>query len=317
MSSAIVTRVSRRTAIALALLLPVQAPGAADGSFAPLSVSEVAPGLFVHFGAIALMTQGNAGGIANLGFVIGENAVAVIDTGGSVLEGARLRAAIRAHTSKPVRYVINTHMHPDHVFGNAAFADDGATFVGHKNLPRALAARGSFYLQSFRRMLGDALMDEVKIIAPTQLVEDTLTLDLGGRVLLLKAWPAAHTDNDLTVFDPASGLLFAGDLVIVRHVPVLDGSLRGWLTVMDELARVPARQVVPGHGPLAAWPEALDGQRRYFERLAKDVRALVARGAPISAAASTAGQAERDRWELFEAYNARNATAAFAELEWE
>ena len=133
----------------------------------------------------------------------------------------------------------------------------------------------------------------------------------------MRAWPTAHSDNDLTVFDTQTGTLFAGDLVFLGHAPVLDGSLRGWLAVLDELGALPAQRVVPGHGPVSPWPAALGDERRYLATLAADVRGLIARGEPITAAAATAAASERPRWQLFDDFNARNATAAFSEIEWE
>jgi glyoxylase-like metal-dependent hydrolase (beta-lactamase superfamily II) len=143
-----------------------------------------------------------------------------------------------------------------------------------------------------------------------------LRLDLGARPLFLRAWPAAHSDNDLTVLDEQTGTLFAGDLVFRTHVPVLDGNLRGFLSAIDKLSDLPAKRVIPGHGAVGDWPAALADERRYFEILAADVRRLVARGEPISAATNAAAS-ERSHWALFDDYNARNATAAFSEIEWE
>ena len=117
---------------------------------APLPVREIAEGVFVYEAPYALASPRNTGAIANAGFIVGRDGVAVIDTQATYLAGRRLLAAVEAHTALPVRYVVNTHFHPDHVLGNAAFARDGVTFVGHENLAEALRSRKEQYLAATR-----------------------------------------------------------------------------------------------------------------------------------------------------------------------
>ncbi|MFA5122428.1 quinoprotein relay system zinc metallohydrolase 2 [Zavarzinia sp.] len=287
-------------------------------SVTPLPVTEVAPGVFVYAAPYELADPENEDAICNLGFVVGGQAVAVIDSGGSYLAGRRLLAAVRVVTGLPVRYLIDTHVHPDHVLGNAAFAEVGATIVGHAALPEALAARAGSYLAATERLIGAAAFAGTKAVPPDMVVTAQITLDLGGRELLLEAWPTAHTNSDLTAFDRTTGTWFLGDLVFSGHVPALDGSLTGWLAVLDRLTVRPAARVVPGHGPATLpWPEGAAATRRYLAVLAADIRRLIRTGATMSEAAASAGQSEKGAWSLFDDFAGRNATAAFHELEWE
>jgi glyoxylase-like metal-dependent hydrolase (beta-lactamase superfamily II) len=101
-------------------------------------------------------------------------------------------------------------------------------------------------------------------------------------------------------------------------VPIVDGSVIGFLRLADALALVPAKRVVPGHGPIVAdWPQALAAERAYLAHLVMDLRGMIKAGDDVGLAARQAGQSERANWRLFDDYNPRNATAGFAELEWE
>jgi len=286
-------------------------------AIAPLAVKEVAAGVYVHAGAQEDVSSANHGDVANIGFIIGERCVAVIDTGGSIAVGQALRASIRGLTKLPVCYVINTHVHPDHIFGNAAFRGDNPTFVGNARLAAAMAGRGQNYLRALVREVGASAADS-EVIAPGLEVVDRLDLDLGGRVLKLTAWKTAHTDNDLTVFDPKTETLWLSDLLFVDRVPVVDGSLRGWLTAMADLRQMNPRHVVPGHGGMdSPWPQILEPQQRYLSTLAADIRRALAERLTIQQTVETAGNSERSNWLLFDSFHRRNVAAAFAELEWE
>jgi quinoprotein relay system zinc metallohydrolase 2 len=292
----------------------VTAPASADP---PLAMTEVAAGVFVHSGVHEEASAANNDAIANIGFVLGDDAVAVIDPGGSALEGHALRAAIRAHTDRPIRYVILTHVHPDHIFGAAAFREDNPDFIGHAKLPGALAQRGGYYVRRLHEALGGGA-EGSEIVTPTLLVSTRIELDLGGRRLVLRAHGPAHTDSDLTILDDKTRTLWLSDLLFVDRIPVVDGSLVGWLKELDELTAITADRAIPGHGPPAVpWPVAAEPERRYLETLARETRVAIKAGTSIAGAASQVGQSERGRWLLFDEFHPRNVTASYKELEWE
>ncbi|NOT10229.1 MAG: quinoprotein relay system zinc metallohydrolase 2 [Methylococcaceae bacterium] len=282
-----------------------------------LSIQQPAPGIYVHFGENEMPDTVNHGAIANIGFIVGNRCVAVIDTGGNPEQGLALKHAIETNTTLPVCYVINTHVHPDHIYGNLAFKSAGVKFIGHEKLPRAMAVRGSYYVDKALEQLGIHVTAD-NIIPPDILVKDSMDIDLGGRVLTLTAYTAAHTDNDLTVFDRQSNTLWMADLLFIDHLPVIDGSLKGWLGILDKLEHHSYKLVIPGHGRIVTnWPVAMQPEKEYLMMLLSDVRALIKKGEHLEKAVETVGHSAQGKWKLFDQFHRRNVTTVFAELEWE
>ena len=287
---------------------------------ANFNLKEIAPGIFVHQGKnVAERTPANLGDQANIGFIVGKKCVATLDAGGSMKVGLLLREAIKKTTDKPICYVINSHVHPDHMFGNPAFKVDKVTFIGHERLEKAAAARSNNYSNSLKRDLGD-VAEGSELTPPTKTIKagETLELDLGGRKLKIQAWPVGHTDNDVSVLDEQTQTLWLGDLLFIDHVPAMDGSIPGWLKVIADLKKIPAKQVIPGHGPVTApWPSAIEPEERYLTKVADGVRKALKDKQTIQEAIEGVAWDEKDKWQQFEQFHRRTVTATYAELEWE
>ncbi|MEP6548171.1 MAG: quinoprotein relay system zinc metallohydrolase 2 [Gammaproteobacteria bacterium] len=302
-----------RIALRLFACLMVCAANAGYG----FNLSEPSPGIFVHRGRQLALDVPGHDDIANIGFIVGRKCVAVIDTGGSMRIGRELRAAVAQHTALPVCYVINTHVHVDHVLGNAAFKSDQPSFVGHTALTQAMARSTEFFLAHYGGDL-DSPPGADQIIAPDRVVENELTLDLGGRQLALRAWPTAHSDCDLTVYDGQTGTLWTGDLLFRERLPAVDGSVKGWLKVLDELARMRVRLAVPGHGPITrAVAAALVPERRYLQALTAGVRDELSRGKSPQDAIEHVAAAQKPHWLLWDSVHPHNVMRVIQELEWE
>ena len=279
-------------------------------------IEGVAPGIFMRRGLDQDASASNLDAIANIGFIVGRDAVLVTDSGGSLADGQWLRRAVKAKTDKPIRYVVISHVHPDHAFGAGAFMEDQPTIIGHAKLPVALGMRAPFYKKGLADIIG---VDKTgPIVMPTKTVADTDAIDLGNRKITFKAHGPAHTDCDLSMHDDATGVLLPADLLFVKRVPALDGNLAGWLHELDVLAATGAQRAVPGHGPvLVDYKPAAAALRQYLVTLRDGVRKEINGNGSIENAMKTVGQSEKDRWALFDDYNSRNVIEAYKEYEWQ
>lgn len=289
-----------------------------QSAMAAFNIKQVAQGIYVHQGLIEVPDTHNHDAIANIGFIVGKKCVAVVDSGGNPAQGEQLKAAIKKITSIPICYVINTHVHPDHIFGNSAFKNiNDIKFIGHKKLARAMSERGSFYIARSEEQIAIKLKAS-DIVPPTVSVKNTLKLDLGGRILILTAHPTAHTDNDLTVFDQKTNTMWLSDLLFIGHLPVLDGSLNGWLAEIDKLEKRQFDVVIPGHGPIVRdWPESMQAEKHYLKFLQKVIRSKIKQGIYLEDVMQTVGYPARGEWQLFNDFHKKNLSSAYAELEWE
>lgn len=287
-------------------------------------VEEVSDGLFVHFGKHEDMTVENRGDIANIGFVIGQESVAVIDPGGSAAVATALREAIEQRTNLPIEYLVLTHTHPDHVLGAGVFADV-PHIIAHQRYRLALAFRTEQDTNRFHDLKPDRAA-----AAPTVELDSGMStaLDLGDRLLQVVAMSPGHTDHDVIVVDTNSATLWASDVIFGTRLPSLDGNLKGWLSVLEQVETdYVVDQVVPGHGPVAPLAQLLSPQREYLVGLRDRVREQIRAGRSLSDATKDAeqeasegrlaGSDAANGWLLAPLHHPINVTQAWIQLEWE
>ena len=280
-------------------------------------IQDVGNGIYVHHGEHLDIDTGYQGDICNISFVVGSLGVAVIDTGGSLKVGKELRLAIKKITDKPILYVINTHVHPDHIFGNAAFLEDKPQFVGHAKLGDAMQLREEAYGKLNSKYLGEDAKGSI-IVKPTLPIKEITELDIGDRTLKVTPYPNAHTNTDISVIDSKTSILFTGDLLFIERTPVIEGDIKGLISAIDMLKTYPVKQVVPGHGPVTQdWLQALTNEQRYLNKVLADIRANIKAGKSMNDAMNTVAADEKDKWLLFDIANRRNVNTIYPALEWE
>ena len=224
-----------------------------------------------------------------IGLVVCETGLVVIDTRATHDQARDLQADIRALTRKPVRWIVNTHHHWDHTFGNAVFED--ADIWGHTRCAAALVECGEDMrarVKEFAPGFGDEL-DDVVITPPTHTFDDAATVSFGGRRLELRHLGRGHTDNDIVIRVPDDDVLFAGDLVEEGAPPAFgDAFPLEWPETMERLLEMVAGPVVPGHGATVGHLH-VETQSEEIASVAELARARYAEGMTPEEAAAAGG----------------------------
>ena len=279
-------------------------------------VQEIGPGVFVHIGKHLDIDEGYDGDICNIGFIVGDESIAVIDTGGSYLVAKELLKYISDNFKQPVKYVINTHAHLDHVYGNVVFSD--VDIYGHKDLPKALKSRADIYQRINDRYLGK-ISEQSPLILPNKFVEINKpeSIDLGNIEIRLQAYQIAHTESDLTVFDEKTKILWSGDLVFSERTPVVDGDIHGFIKTLEEINKMEINFVIPGHGLPSSKEYAIQPMIEYLVILRDDIRKFIDNGESLEFAIENAASSKKNDWLLFDIQNKRNVNHIFPMMEWE
>lgn len=258
---------------------------------------------------------GNLGRIGNVGFVVGDEGVVVIDLGVSHAHGVELWQAIGRVTRKPVRRAYITHVRQEFLFGVAAFRERGVPIHMHRKAAALMRSRCDGCLKTLRQVLGVEAMRGTELLEPDVVFDDGYVDTVAGRPLRVVHHGLSSGPGDVTLYDERSGTLYAGGLLDARRIPdVQDGDIDGWLAALDALRALRPRTVVPGHGP-AGGTELIDLNARYLRQLQARLLELVRAGAPLSDVADAATLPEFEGWDQYEIIHRRNASIVYLRLE--
>ena len=282
------------------------------------NLEEVADKIYVHFGFQEDANKINKGDISNIGFIVGDKSILVIDTGGTPSIGEALYKKINDISDLPISYVVITHSHPDHYFGTNVFINESIDIIGHSKLQRSLDANFEFYKNLQLVNTRDQSVKEFKNFKITKFVnvDKNLTIDLGNRIVEIKAWPSGHTDNDLSIFDKKTRTLWTEN-IFIRRTPSIRASVKGWKKNLEETSKMDINLIIPGHGPVKKKNEALKPMLSYFNRLIDNTRKFHKNNLSLSKAIETFPSKNMENWLLYNIYHPSNITKVYTELEWE
>ena len=303
-------------ALFLAALTGLAAAQGADGK---LRATNVAPDIWFVQGEAAMGSAANRNFISNAGFVVTDAGVVVIDALGSPTLAEELIAEIRRVTPQPIRYVIVTHYHADHIYGLQAFKAAGATIVAHRAGREYIGSdTARLRLEASRKDLFPWIDETTRVLAADRWLDaEQTTLRVGSYDFQIRHVGPAHTSEDLVVFVPKRGALFAGDLAFQGRIPFVgQADSKQWIASLTRLIDFKAKLVIPGHGPVSTDPAAdLLLTRDYLVYLRKSMGEAARDLEPFDEAYAKTDWSRFERLPLFKAVNRMNAYNTYLLME--
>ena len=308
----------RRIAAVAALCLATALCGAAEPQ-SQLQPQKMAEGVWFVQGEAALGSAANRNFISNAGFVITDDGVVVIDALGSPTLGKELIESIRRLTTQPIRYVIVTHYHADHVYGLQTFKAAGATILAHPEGREYLNSdTAQRRLEASRQELFPWIDENTHLVSADRWLDaEETTLRVGSFEFVIRHVGPAHSPEDVVVFVPKLGVLFAGDLVFRGRIPFVgQADSQNWIASLGRLIEFHPKLMVPGHGPVSEMPLAdLELTRDYLVYLRKSMREAAENLEPFEDAYAKADWSRFEKMPLFRAANRMNAYNTYLLME--